>query len=95
MKFLFIHQNMPGRYVHIARHLAQSGHEVTFITQPRAAQIAGVRKLEYDPAAPSGDGHAYTREFESGVTKRLAVARLCESLARDGFRSDVVIGHNG
>ena len=49
MKFLFIHQNMPGQYVHIARHLAQSGHEVSFITQPRAAQIAGVRKLEYEP----------------------------------------------
>src|SRR5205085_1186664 len=51
MKVLFIHQNMPGQYVHIARHLAQSGHEVGFITQPRAAQIAGVRKLEYEPAA--------------------------------------------
>lgn len=66
MKFLFIHQNMPGQYVHIARHLAQVGHEVSFITQSRAAQIAGVRKLEYEPAAPFG-GIAYTREFESGV----------------------------
>ena len=95
MKFLFIHQNMPGQYVHIARHLAQSGHEVSFITQPRAAQIAGVRKLEYEPAAPSGDGHAYTRELETGVANGLAVARLCEWLARDGFVPDIVIGHNG
>jgi hypothetical protein len=46
MKFLFIHQNMPGQYVHAARYLAQAGHEVTFITQPRRAEIAGVRKLE-------------------------------------------------
>jgi glycosyltransferase involved in cell wall biosynthesis len=95
MKVLFIHQNMPGQYVHIARHLAQNGHEVGFITQPRAAQIAGVRKLEYQPAAPAGDGQAYTRELEGGVANGLAVARLCEWLARDGFVPDIVIGHNG
>jgi hypothetical protein len=94
MKFLFVHQNIPGQYVHIARHLAQSGHEVSFITQPRVAQIAGVRKLEYQPP-PSGDGHAYTRELERGVANGLAVARLCEWLARDGFVPDIVIGHNG
>ncbi|HEX3521604.1 MAG TPA: glycosyltransferase family 4 protein [Stellaceae bacterium] len=95
MKFLFVHQNMPGQYVHIARHLAQSGHEVCFITQPRVAQIAGVRKFEYEPAPPSDDGHAYTRELERGVANGLAVARLCEWLARDGFVPDIVIGHNG
>ena len=67
MKFLFVHQNMPGQYVHIALHLAQSGHEVSFITQPRVAQIAGVRKFEYQPVPPSGDGYAYTRELERGV----------------------------
>jgi Glycosyl transferase family 4 group len=85
MKFLFVHQNMPGQYVHIARHLAQSGHEVSFITQPRVAQIARVRKLEYQPPPPSGDGHAYTRELERGLANGLAVARLCEWLARDGL----------
>src|SRR5690348_11446455 len=95
MKFLFIHQNMPGQYVHIAQHLAQSGHEVSFITQSRAAQIAGVRKLEYEPAVQSGSGHAYTRELEGGVANAVAVARLGEWLARDGFVPDIVIGHNG
>lgn len=95
MKVLFIHQNMPGQYVHIARHLAQTGHEVGFITQPRAVEIAGVRKLEYQPAPASGAGHAYTRELDRGVANGLAVARLCEWLARDGFVPDIVIGHNG
>lgn len=85
---------MPGQYVHIARHLSHSGHEVSFISQPRAAQIAGVRKLEYKAAAPSDYGRAHTRELESGVTNGLAVARLCEWLARDGFVPDIVISHN-
>jgi glycosyltransferase involved in cell wall biosynthesis len=95
MKFLFIHQNMPGQYVHVARHLVRTGHEVTFITQPRRAQIAGVRKLEYQPAVPSPHTHEYVRELENGVANGLAVARLCEWLARDEFVPDIVIGHNG
>ena len=95
MKVLFIHQNMPGQYVHIARHLAQSGHEVAFITQPRAVQIAGVRKLEYQPAAPPGNAQAYIRELEVGVANGLEVGRICEWLSRDGFVPDIVIGHNG
>lgn len=96
MRFLFIHQNIPGQYVHAARYLAQAGHEVSFITQPRTAEIPGVRKLEYQPAvSASSFPHAFTREFEDGVSNGLAVARLCEWLARDGFVPDIVIGHNG
>ena len=28
MKFLFIHQNFPGQFVHVAGALARQGHEV-------------------------------------------------------------------
>jgi glycosyltransferase involved in cell wall biosynthesis len=95
MKCLLIHQNFPGQYVHIARYLAQAGHRVSFITQPRGGQINGVRKLEYQPAQHASDTHTYVRELESGVANGLAVARLCEWLNRDGFVPDIVIGHNG
>ena len=95
MRLLFIHQNFPGQFVHAARHLAQAGHEVCFITQPRSAWIDGVRKLEYRPPASAGGTHPYVRELESGVANGLAVARLCEWLGRDGFVPDIVIGHNG
>jgi glycosyltransferase involved in cell wall biosynthesis len=95
MKYLFVHQNFPGQFVHVARHLAQIGHEVSFITQPRAAEIPRVRKFEYRPALCGPDAHPYLRELESGVENGLAVARLCEWLKRDGFTPDIVIGHNG
>ncbi len=95
MKFLFIHQNFPGQYVHIVRYLAQAGHEVSFITQPRSAEIAGVRKLEYQPVVPESCGQAYLRELENSLANGLAVARLCEWLNGDGFVPDIVIGHNG
>jgi glycosyltransferase involved in cell wall biosynthesis len=95
MKFLFIHQNLPGQYVHIVRHLAQAGHQVSFITQPRSAEIDGVRKFEYLPAVPESSGQPYLCELENGLANGLAVARLCEWLNRDGFVPDIVIGHNG
>jgi glycosyltransferase involved in cell wall biosynthesis len=95
MKWLFIHQNFPGQYVHVARHLARTGHHVSFITQPRAAQIDGVRKIEYRPRPTSSAMHAYLREPESAVLNGLAVASICRSLDREGFVPDIVIGHNG
>jgi glycosyltransferase involved in cell wall biosynthesis len=95
MKFLFIHQNFPGQYVHVVRHLAQMGHQVSFITQPRDAQITGVRKLEYQPALAEPCEQIYVREIETSVANGLAVARLCEWLSRDAFVPDIVIGHNG
>jgi glycosyltransferase involved in cell wall biosynthesis len=95
MRFLFIHQNFPGQYVHIARHLAQSGHDVSFVTQPRAAEIAGVRKFEYRPVPCHSNTHDYVRELETGIANGLAVANVCQWLARDGYIPDIVIGHNG
>jgi glycosyltransferase involved in cell wall biosynthesis len=95
LKFLFIHQNIPGQYVHAARYLARAGHQVGFITQPRSGEISGVRKLEYQPAVLSSNAHGYIHELENGVANGLAVVRLCEWLARDGFIPDIVIGHNG
>src|SRR5271169_3296226 len=95
MRFLFVHQNFPGQYVHIARHLARAGHQVTLLTQRVSAEIDGVRSLEYRPTQSVSDTHAYVRELESSVENGLAVARVCQWLDRDGYVPDIVIGHNG
>ena len=50
MKILFVHQNFPGQYLHLARHLgATLGNEVVFITQRTDADLPGVRKIVYKP----------------------------------------------
>jgi glycosyltransferase involved in cell wall biosynthesis len=95
MRVLFVHQNFPGQYVHIVRHLAQSGHQVSFITQPRTTEIEGVRKLEYRPVRRAAGNHTYLHELENSVENGLAVARVCQWLDRDGYIPDIVIGHNG
>jgi len=94
MKFLFIHQNFPGQYLHLVQHLRDEGHEVVFITQ-HGAPAPDIRLLEYLPLAPNSSLDRYMGEIEINVMNGLAVARLCEGLKRDGFVPDIVIGHCG
>jgi glycosyltransferase involved in cell wall biosynthesis len=95
VNYLFIHQNFPGQYVHIVRHLAEAGHRVLFITQQRAGEIRGVRKITYAPVRAHPATHAYVAEFNVGVANGLSVARCCQALKREGFTPDLVVGHNG
>jgi glycosyltransferase involved in cell wall biosynthesis len=97
MKVLFVHQNFPGQYLHVARHLgAMEGNEVVFITQRTDADLPGVRKLVYKPAREVTRGvHHYLRETEAGVLNAQNVARLAMSLRESGFVPDVMLAHNG
>ena len=97
MKVLFVHQNFPGQYLHIARYLgAIPGNEVVFITQRTDADLPGVRKIVYKPAREvTRDIHHYLRETEAGVLNAQNVARVAMSLKESGFVPDVMLGHNG
>lgn len=95
MRWLFIHQNFPGQYLHVLRHLAATGEEIVGIGQQINISIAGVRSLRYKPAHAPSAAHEYAREFDLAVQNGLAVARECEILKGEGFNPDVVIGHNG
>ncbi|MHB8252290.1 MAG: glycosyltransferase family 4 protein [Acidiferrobacter sp.] len=97
MKILFVHQNFPGQYLHLARTLgAQPEHEVVFLTQRRDAALPGVRNIVYQPARPiTCDIHHYLRDTEAGVLNAQAVARVAWDLKTAGFHPDVMVGHNG
>ena len=50
MKILFIHQNFPGQFLHLAPALAQLGHEVVALgSRLPAPKLTGVRYLAYVP----------------------------------------------
>lgn len=97
MKVLFVHQNFPGQYLHIARYLgAMEGNEVVFITQRTDADLPGVRKIVYKPAREVTHGiHHYLRETEAGVLNAQNVARVALALKESGFVPDVMLAHNG
>lgn len=97
MKVLFIHQNFPGQYLHLARHLsADPANQVVFITQRHDASLPGVKKIVYKPGrAVTGGIHHYLKDTEAGVLNAQAVARVALDLKKSGFVPDVILGHNG
>ncbi len=97
MNFLFIHQNFPGQYQHVARHLAnQPGNQVVFVTQGNDNEMVGISKVIYStPRSAVGAPHLFVREFDDAVRNGFAVLEACRVLDAQGFRPDIIIGHNG
>lgn len=97
MKFLFVHQNYPGQFLHIVRHLAeQGGHEIVFASQMNANVIAGVRRVLYSqPRGPVAELHPAAQEFDMAMLRAAAVANMASNLNELGFTPDIVIGHQG
>jgi glycosyltransferase involved in cell wall biosynthesis len=97
MKVLLVHQNFPGQYLHLARHLGSvPGNQVVFITQRKDGELPGVRKIVYSPRRTvTPQVHHYLRESEAAVLNAQEVARLAMELRRSGFIPDVILGHNG
>jgi glycosyltransferase involved in cell wall biosynthesis len=97
VKFLFIHQNFPGQFLHLVRHLvAMREHEIVFITEANANAIEGVRKVPYmKPRPASGDTHIAARELDVAARRAEIVGRTANSLKELGFTPDIIIGHQG
>jgi glycosyltransferase involved in cell wall biosynthesis len=97
VKYLFIHQNFPGQYRHVVRHLVnQRGNEIYFVTQPNDNVIAGVQKITY-PKDQRGriNCHAYAVELDRAIHYGAAVADTCRALRERGFTPDLIVGHSG
>jgi len=96
MRFLFVHQNFPGQYRHLAAHYARRGHEVVAAGEnanlARTLRIPGVRLLGYDaPAVKPGVEAPVARAIQRG--RRVAAGAM--HLRRSGFQPDVIFAHIG
>ena len=97
MKILFVHQNFPGQFLHLAPELAKRGHDclaLTDVVNNRTATIPVV-KYKHEPqavdAAATRLGRNYTTMSDRGVT----VARAALQLRQKGYIPDVIFGHSG
>jgi glycosyltransferase involved in cell wall biosynthesis len=97
MKIVFMHQNFPGQYKHLARVLgADSRNQVYFVTKPKAAEISGVRKITYKlHREPQKTTHHYVVPLENAVLYGQAAARALMELKKTGFTPDVICAHPG
>lgn len=97
MKYLFVHQNMPGQYKHICQRLADDkANTVVFITKRDGLELPNIRKVLYKPQRePAESTHRYIREAERGILHGQEVARKAIALKSEGFVPDIIIGHPG
>lgn len=97
MNILFVHQNMPGQFKHLAPVLAADrANRVAFITKREDVDLPGVRRLSYKlPRTARDTTHHYVRLFENSVIRGQQAVRAATDLARSGFRPDVIVAHPG
>lgn len=99
MRILFIHQNFPGQFKHLAPALAADpGNEVVALTlQPQAAdEWRGVRVVRYQTARGTAPGvHPWVADFETKVIRGDAAFRAAIVLRDGGFTPDIIIAHPG
>jgi glycosyltransferase involved in cell wall biosynthesis len=97
MNIVFIHQNFPGQYRHLARYMAdQPGNSVYFVTQSEANDMRGVTKILYKPQLPTrATTHPFTADIDRAIRTGLAAAAACRGLRDQGVRPDLAIGHSG
>jgi glycosyltransferase involved in cell wall biosynthesis len=94
-KILFIHQNFPGQFVHVAAELARLGHEVVALGM-KCRDVPGVRCLNYAVQAPARQSEIEAvRDFESKVARGMACAQAMDQLRLGGFTPDVIVAHPG
>ncbi|MEO3417230.1 glycosyltransferase [Roseovarius sp. CAU 1744] len=98
MKILFIHQNFPGQYKHLAPLLASKGHHCVALTLrvDEAVTWNGVRVLPYKLPERSGQNvHPWILDLDSKVTRAEACYRAAIKLKDAGFLPDLILAHPG
>lgn len=93
--FLFIHQNFPGQFVHVAGELARRGHRVVALGIKGRA-VPGVQYVRYTPKAPSRISDVEpARDFETKIVRGMACAQAMLQLRQQGLTPDTIVAHPG
>ncbi|MCX7932853.1 MAG: glycosyl transferase family 1, partial [Rhodovarius sp.] len=97
MNVLFVHQNFPGQYRHLAPALAaRRGYRVVALGENPAEPLPRVEHLRYrKPAGPGERTHPYLKRTEAYLRRGQEVARACLALRERGFRPDLIAAHPG
>jgi glycosyltransferase involved in cell wall biosynthesis len=96
MHVLYVHQNYPAQFGHIARYLVnRMKWECTFVTKAEVANVNdGVRKIIYKTAGGATERNHYcSRTFENTVWHCDGVYKALKS--RLDIKPDLIVGHSG
>ena len=98
MKVLFIHQNFPGQFKHLAPALVEQGHEVVCLTLrvKEPTTWKGVRLLPYAIKRKPAQGlHPWLVDFETKMLRGESCFVAARKLREQGFTPDIIVAHPG
>jgi len=98
MKILFIHQNFPAQFKHLAPALVRQGHCVDILTLARNKMAAGSEINTHTYVVERGSTpaiHPWISDMETKVIRAEAAFRAALKLREGGYVPDLVIAHPG
>jgi glycosyltransferase involved in cell wall biosynthesis len=95
MHVLFVHQNFPAQFGHVADYLARHhGYRCTFVSEKPGGRAGNVERIQYAvKGGATRQNHYCSRTFENAVWHTHAVFEALK--ARPDVRPDLVVGHSG
>lgn len=95
MHVLFVHQNFPAQFGHVAGQLVERlGWQATFVSETPAGTAGGIRKIQYKTTGgATKSNHFCARTFENAIWHCDGVYQAMKGLT--DFRPDLIVGHSG
>jgi glycosyltransferase involved in cell wall biosynthesis len=95
MHILFVHQNFPAQFGHIAAYLVQcKGYRCSFASQQPAGNVGGIECVQYTiKGGATEQTHYCSRSFENAIWHSHALYDALQ--ARPDLKPDLVVAHSG
>ena len=95
MHILFVHQNFPAQFGHIASYLVRTGKfKCSFVSRTAPGVVGGIQKIRYEvKGGASRSNHYFSRTFENAVWHAWGVFEACR--AQKTLKPDLIVGHSG
>jgi glycosyltransferase involved in cell wall biosynthesis len=96
-KILFVHNNFPAQFLHLAQALASKPEmQLAAIGTHTAVRLPGVKLMKYSVSNPDvAATHPFARRFDLECRRAEEVLYAASSLSSSGFVPDIVFAHPG
>lgn len=98
MKVLFVHNNFPAQFVHMARALREQGHEVVYVSAYASTtqQVKGLKPLLVKLLSlPKAEEHSDKAQlaYLTALAHANSYANVFTQLRKQGFVPDLIVDH--